>query len=100
MLVLCCLFGVDTGEGGSLNKEVLDDFRDEAPLLGLRRLAYNGREVQLPLSQTFKGGIGDLSETLSIYIFNDSVLDDFFGKVMAIHLPQHPFQLISRKYVT
>ena len=85
-------FGLDSGEGRSLDKEFFNHFGDKPPLLRFNGLSYNGRQVQLAPGQPFQGRVRDALEPALIDFLNDALLDDVFGLVSHVHLADHLFQ--------
>ena len=93
------LLRLDPRQRAGLEEEVLDDLGHQPPLLGLGRLADNGRQVQLAAGQPFEGGIGDAPEALGIHFFHDAVQDHLLGQVAGVHVAQHALQLVGRENV-
>src|SRR6266576_3972520 len=73
--VLCGGAGIDTCNRCSRRKEILDDLWYQTPLPSLRRLTDNRPKVQLPFRQTLQRRVGDLTESVSVYVTNDPCLD-------------------------
>ena len=100
VLALTLLAYFNAGHRGSLKKEVLNHLRDEAALLGFGGLADNGGEIKLAFRQSLQGGIRDAPEVLGVHLLDDALLDQLFGHlVVRVHVAQHLFELIRRKYL-
>src|SRR5580704_9177641 len=72
VLPLALLAYFNAGHGGSLKKEILNDFRDEAALLGFGGLADNGREIELAFGESLQSGIRDVAEVLGVHLLDDA----------------------------
>src|SRR5579871_11805 len=84
------------GDGGRLQEELLDDFRNQAALLCFRGFADDRRQIQFALSKPLQGGVGDTAETVGVDLLDDALLDQFLRHlVVRVHVAQHSFQLIS-----
>src|ERR1017187_2389381 len=75
VLPLALLAHFNTCHGGGLKKEVLNDFRDEAALLGFGGLADNGGEIKLAFRKSLQRGICDAAEVLGVYLLDDALFD-------------------------
>ena len=76
------------GDRRGEDEEVLDNVGDEAALLRFGRLADQGAEIKLALSEALKRRVGDLAEAFRLDLADDACLDARRGAPLSVHLAE------------
>src|SRR5262249_52386788 len=91
---------LDTNNGCGATKEVFNNFRHKAPLLGLGRLPEDGREIQFSFCESFQSRIRDAAYACRVNLLDDSLFDQLLRHLITgVHVTEHFLQLIRREHL-